>query len=44
MLMESTEPLALDFIEYEEAASGDGIIQVPEVRRRCGKNYIQRRL
>ena len=32
ILMESTEPLVLDGIpEYEDAESGDCIVQVPEV-------------
>ena len=31
--MESTEPLTLDnIVEYEEAASGDCIVEVPAVR------------
>ena len=35
--MESTEPLTLDNIfEYEDAVSGDCIVQVPEVR---GETY-----
>ena len=33
ILVESTEPITLDLItEYEDAVSGDCIIQVPEVR------------
>lgn len=36
ILMESTEPLTLDLImDYENAASGECIIQVPEVRSTC---------
>lgn len=39
--MESTEPLTLDEItEYEEAETGDCIVEVPEVRFIVRPRYV----